>query len=114
MTEQITIAPCPFCEGPPCVEAKDYMTQEPVEFDRPQDEYSDEEYEAYVWCHECGAEGPHVDSCDLAIFDGLDYLTVMDVARIAVERWNERGNKARAGYDGGAKEGLNLFPRSEQ
>ncbi|MCG6540192.1 Lar family restriction alleviation protein [Pseudomonas sp. KSR10] len=113
MTEQITMAPCPFCEGPPCVIAKDYMTGKEVEFDRPLDEYSEENYSAYVWCHECGAQGPVIDSCTLGIFEGLHDLTVMAVARIAVERWNERGSKARACYDGGAKDGLNLFPRSE-
>lgn len=112
MTKQITIAPCPFCEGPPCVIAKDYMTGKEVEFDRPLDDYSEESYSAHVWCHECGAQGPQIDSCTLGIFEGLHDLTVMDVSRIAVERWNERGNKARGCYDGGAKDGLNLFPRA--
>lgn len=111
MTEQIKMAPCPFCEGPPCVIARDFMTDEEVSIDRPQTEDFDEDYSAYVWCHECGAQGPAIDSVNLSIFEYRFDLTVMEVVRIAVERWNERGNKARSCYDAGEAEGLNLFPR---
>lgn len=113
MIEQITIAPCPFCEGPPCVIARDFETGKEVFIDRPQSDDFDEEYKAHVWCHDCGAQGPDIDTCTLSIFEQKYDLTAADVMRIAVERWNERGNKARACYDAGAKEGLNLFPRSE-
>lgn len=112
MTEQITIAPCPFCEGPPCVTASDFVTGVEVSIDRQQNEEGDEAYQAHVWCHECGAHGPNIDSCTLGIFEHMHDLAVADVMRIAVERWNDRGSKARACYDGGTKEGLNLFPRS--
>jgi hypothetical protein len=86
------------------------MTREEVFIDRPQTEGFDESYEAHVWCHECGARGPFVDTCTLCIFERQINLTVADVMRIAVERWNERGNKSRSCYDAGDAGGLNLFP----
>ena len=112
MTDQIKMAPCPFCEGPPCVFARDYDTQKSVDLDRPQTEFFDEKYEAHVWCHDCGAQGPDIDSCSLCLFEDRIDLTAMDVARIAVERWNDRNAKARECYDAGEAEGLNMFPRS--
>ena len=46
------------------------------------------------------------------LFEDRIDLTAMDVARIAVERWNDRNAKARECYDAGEAEGLNMFPRS--
>jgi Restriction alleviation protein Lar len=108
----IKIEPCPFCEGPPCVIAHDFVTRAEVEIDRPQTEDFDEDYTAYVWCHECGAQGPSIDSCSLGTFEHLFDLMVRDVMRIAVERWNNKSAKARGCYDAGEKEGLNMFPRA--
>ena len=110
--EPIKMSPCPFCEGPPCIFVRDYGTQKPVDLDRPQTEFFDEKYEAHVWCHDCGAQGPDIDSCSLCLFEDRIDLTAMDVARIAVERWNDRNAKARECYDAGEAEGLNMFPRS--
>lgn len=114
MTEQIKLAPCPFCEGPPCVEHTDHMTGKDVPLDRPQNEEGDECYQAYVRCHDCGAQGPSIDSITLGIFEHMYDRTVMDVARIAAERWNERHNRARSCYDAGQEKGLNLFPRNDE
>lgn len=113
MIEPIKIAPCPFCEGPPCVMARDFLTRVEVMIDRPQSKDFDEDYSAHVWCHECGAQGPDIDSCELGIFEHIYDLTVADVMRIAVERWNDRHTKARNCYDAGEGEGLNMFPRAE-
>ncbi|UHC82326.1 Lar family restriction alleviation protein [Pseudomonas sp. NIBR-H-19] len=110
--DQIKMAPCPFCEGPPCVIANDFMTGEVVAMDRPQTEDFDEAYSAHVWCHECGAQGPYISTCSLGTFEGIYDLTVADVMRIAVERWNDRNANARNCYDAGEAEGLNMFPRS--
>lgn len=112
MTEQIKMAPCPFCEGPPCITAGDFVTGQLVAMDRPQTEGFDEAYSAHVWCHECGAQGPSIDSVSLSTFEQIYDLTVADVVRIAVERWNDRNAKARKCYDAGEAEGLNMFPRS--
>lgn len=113
MTEQITLAPCPFCEGPPCVIARNWITGVVVAIDHPQSEDFDEAYEAHVWCHDCGAQGPSINTCALGTFEQIYDLSARDTMRIAAERWNDRHAKARECYDAGAAEGLNLFPRSE-
>ncbi|HDS1693812.1 TPA: Lar family restriction alleviation protein [Pseudomonas putida] len=114
MTQQIKLAPCPFCEGPPCISAFDFVTNSPVAIDRPQTEYFDEDYSAHVWCHDCGAQGPNIDSCSLSTFEHILDLTVLDVMRIAAERWNDRHAKARHLYDAGNADGMNLFPRNNE
>lgn len=113
MIEPIKMNPCPFCEGPPCLGGYDQMTGEMLPDDHPHDEGSDQSYEAYVNCHDCGAQGPRIDSLTLGIFEQRYDLSLMDMMRIAAERWNDRHNSARSCYDAGEKEGLNLFPRAE-
>jgi len=93
--------------------AREFMSGEEVFIDRKRNGRCDEDYEAHVWCHDCGAQGPSIDTCTLSTFEQRYDLTVADVMRIAVERWNERHARARECYDAGAKEGLNLFPRAE-
>lgn len=110
--EPIKMTPCPFCEGPPCIEGVDFITGKDLPEDHPHDEDSDQDYRAYVWCHDCGAQGPNIDSLTLSTFEHIYDLSLMDVMRIAAQRWNDRNNKARACYDAGDKEGLNIFPRS--
>ena len=110
MTEQIKMAPCPFCEGPPCYIVHDYVTGKEVEVDRPQNELFSEDYMAHVWCHECGAQGPTIDSCTLGLFEHMFDLSAADVVKVAVERWNNRGGAARGCYDAADAEGLNLYP----
>ena len=112
MIEAIKMAPCPFCEGPPCVIAHDFMTGEVMAMDRPQTEHFDEAYSAHVWCHSCGAQGPLIDTCSLGTFEHIHDLKVADVMRIAVEHWNGRDSKARNCYDAGEGEGLNVWPRA--
>ncbi|MFV3314098.1 Lar family restriction alleviation protein [Pseudomonas sp. NY15374] len=114
MTEQIKLAPCPFCEGPPCIDGFDFITGKPVADDRPQSQDSDEYYSAHVWCHDCGARGPGIDSCTLGTFEHRFGLTVFEVMQIAAERWNHRHANARPIYDSGDARGLNLFPRCKQ
>lgn len=111
MTDQIKMAPCPFCEGPPCVIAHDFVTRDLVAMDRPQTEDFSEDYSAHVWCHDCGAQGPEIDTVGLSTFEHVFDLTVAEVMLIAVERWNDRNAKARNCYDAGEAEGQNLFPR---
>jgi len=113
VTEPIKMAPCPFCEGPPCITAKDEAGTEISEghtFD-PSDEFP--MVSAHVWCHDCGAQGPNIDTLTLGAFEHLYDLQVVDVMRIAVESWNNRHAKARACYDAGDQKGLNLWPRRD-
>lgn len=115
MIEPIKMAPCPFCEGPPCIIARDFITRVEVSEDHRRDPGADDQpaFEAHVWCHDCGARGPDIDTCTLGIFEHLYDLEVADVMRIAIERWNDRHDKARNCYDAGEKEGLNTWPRVE-
>lgn len=115
MSEPIKMSPCPFCEGPPCIMARDEATGAIVfeNHKRNPDAEEEEEFEAHVWCHDCGAQGPRIDTGTLGCFEQLYGLEVMDVMRIAAERWNDRHAKARSCYDSGDKEGLNMFPRAD-
>lgn len=113
MIEPIKMAPCPFCEGPPCITAQDYLTGALVDEDHRCDPDAEEwpDFEAHVWCHECGATGPRVDSVSLGMAEPLRGFEVADVIRIAIEHWNERHNRVRSAYDHADHNGLNLFPR---
>lgn len=115
MIEPIKMAPCPFCEGPPCIVAKDWVTgvEVPESHRRDLDAEEQPAFEAHVWCHDCGAQGPNINTCTLGTFEHLYDLEVADVMRIAVERWNNRHAKARDCYDAGDREGLNLWPRAK-
>lgn len=66
---------CPFDGGPPILELEFNR-----EFARP-DEIG--VVDAYVWCHECGARGPH---CDTYAFDDSDLREVNRAASLA---WNK-------------------------
>jgi hypothetical protein len=110
--EQIRMSPCPFCEGPPCIDGFDFVTGESLPDDHPHDIEHGQDYSAHVWCHDCGARGPNIESLTLSTFEHLYDLSLMDVMRIAAQRWNDRNAKARDCYDAGEKNGLNMFPRS--
>lgn len=78
----LIIKSCPFCGGPPCVEVKqDELWADQFPDDAPT-------YDAYVWCHECGACGSNTDiDCN-----SHDYYNKEETARKAVEKWNQREN----------------------
>jgi Lar family restriction alleviation protein len=68
----IVARPCPFCGGPPVLYSR--MDGDPPEC-----------AEAYVFCHECGAQGPTVDDFwDVAIDP-----TQKDMGIAAVIAWNK-------------------------
>lgn len=115
MIEPIKMAPCPFCEGPPCIIAHDMDTGIEVSVRHRCDPSAEERpnFKAHVWCHDCGAQGPDIDTPTLGIFEHQYDLEVADVMRIAVERWNNRHARARLCYDAGEKEGLNTWPRTD-
>jgi hypothetical protein len=115
MIEPIKMNPCPFCEGPPCIIARDLSAKTEVFEEHRCDPEAEQwpDFEAHVWCHDCGARGPNIDTLTLGIFEHQYDLEVADVMRIAVERWNDRHNKARSCYDSGEKRGLNIWPRGE-
>lgn len=102
----VTLPPCPFCEGPPSViVAKSFAPFGAVD---PHEAIGCDglDVDAYVFCHECGAEGPkHED----IIFHADDFA---DVEQKGVALWIERTAKHRALYDAGTPEGLNTYPRA--
>jgi hypothetical protein len=105
MSAAESLLPCPFCEGPPVVIVQDSEKggAAPV-----QNDYGEGLWvKAFVFCHECGAEGPSLEEL---IFFGDEY----DVAeRGAVERWQQRDARHRDCYDAGEADGLNLYPRPD-
>ncbi|MDP2447648.1 Lar family restriction alleviation protein [Pseudomonas sp.] len=103
--EQITLPPCPFCEGPPAVIVT--RTFEPFGSVEPTEHFgcTGLDVDAYVFCHECGAEGPKHET---VIFTQADYL---EAERAGAVLWTERSAKHRHLYDAGSPEGLNLYPQ---
>jgi hypothetical protein len=100
ITQRVQLTPCPFCQGPPVP----FATSDRIEFLWEEDGTP---VEAYVFCHECGAHGPSVDG----ILD--DASDVPELLEMCVQLWEQRNARHRTLYDGGEKEGLNLFPRAD-
>jgi hypothetical protein len=108
---QINISPCPFCCGPPVPICH---RQEPphgkVYKNRPFPE-NGTYCEAYVFCHECGAQGPRADGRGPAssiVFDA-DELTRLELE--AVTLWNERNARHLDLFEYGVRDGHNRYPR---
>lgn len=108
MGEQITLPPCPFCEGPPkpVVAKADYLGG--GVFDESKIPRDGVDAEALVFCHECGATGEIVEEL---VFTEEDCRRI---ERQAVLNWCNRDNRHRRLYDGSAADGLNLYPRQEE
>lgn len=101
----VLMPPCPFCEGPPVAIVT--KAEYPYGSAPLQDDYGDDglSAEAYVFCHECGAEGPHAE---YTIHDREDYHAL---ERLGVQLWVQRDADGRSCYDAGNAEGLNFYPR---
>lgn len=102
---KIEMVPCPFCEGPPVPIATNAIAGGVV---RDEDLPAEDglSVEAYVFCHECGAQGPMVDGLALDKED-CDRMT-----REAAEAWNLRNARHRDLFDAGERDGLNVYPRT--
>lgn len=103
----VLLSPCPFCEGPPCPIVQNASAERgaaPVLTDYGNDGLY---VCAFVFCHECGAQGPEVDAL---IFDQADYE---EVEGHAVEAWQTRDAQNRRLYVAGNYDGLNLYPRRD-
>lgn len=100
----IKLTPCPFCEGPPVPSVAHavgggHITNAALNAE-------DGVYAtAHVFCHECGAKGPHVED---AVYSRSE---CDDLEAQAVQLWQERTAKNRNLYDGGEERGLNEYPR---
>lgn len=105
--QSIKLIPCAHCEGPPVPTVQ--LQLPPLGKAPRQELYEDGlAIDAYVFCHECGAQGPLVSTI---IEDAQEYD---DALAEAVRLWQQRDARHRALYDGGEAEGLNLFPRRDE
>lgn len=97
------LKPCAFCGGPP-VPFVQLAGSAPRQAD-----YGDGglSVEAFVFCHECGANGPTFED---DIFDASDYDQAMAEG---VRLWQDRDGRHSDLYEANAAEGLNLFPRPD-
>lgn len=81
------IEPCPFCAGPARADLFSDATGVLREQIRPRPALAD--CVAYVWCHECGAQGPSLDVGALATFENLRDIDASGLRQLAIERWNK-------------------------
>lgn len=112
MADPVKVKACPFCGGPPVpFVANDSAARGPAPLKDTYDIEADGlglAVRAAVFCHECGAEGPHADAY---LEVRADYFAV---EAKAVELWNLRDERHREGYDAGDERGLNLYPRPDE
>lgn len=99
--EPIKVASCTFCEGPGVPHStagvSGFRLEEDGSF-----------INAYVFCHECGAQGPNVE--DL-IYELSEVRALVDRA---VLLWNTRNNRHRVLSEHSERDGLNLHPRQDK
>lgn len=103
---RIYLVPCPFCSGPPVPIVSRFGGGgvAPVKKDYGANGMM---VEAFVFCHECGAQGP---SADALIYERVEYL---EVRQKAIQLWQQRDTRHSDLFAAGAREGLNLFPRPD-
>lgn len=99
------LKPCPFCEGPPVpIVQNDTANRGAAPL---QDNYGPKGLyaRAFVFCHECGAEGPAVED---TLWERSDYFAL---EAVAVRLWQDRDARHRGMYDAGVAQGLERYPR---
>jgi hypothetical protein len=104
----VVLKPCPFCEGPPVpiTRFSDRAGNRIADANIPESEdglHSD----AFVFCHECGGEGPHAHGI---VFDRQD---LAELTAKAVQQWNARDDRNRDLYDSNSVEGRCRYPRGD-
>ncbi|QEY73249.1 hypothetical protein F1C79_17485 [Pseudomonas denitrificans (nom. rej.)] len=104
--DRVTLKPCAFCGGPPVpfVQLADQGFGSAPRLD----DYGDDglSVEAFVFCHECGAQGPSFED---EIFDASSYDQAMAEG---VRLWQDRDGRHADLYEANAEQ--NLFPRLEK
>jgi hypothetical protein len=96
---RIELQPCPFCAGPPVPIIVDHVKG--VTFRDDAIDPEDGLYaSAYVFCHECGAQGGSIEDI---IFNHQDRDALI---RKGIGLWQCRDSRHRELYDG-----LQLYPR---
>lgn len=96
---------CPFCGGPPKPIATRGLPPYGVFHDAELAADDGLYVKAFVFCHECGAEGENaMQHC----FDADD---VRKLLLAAVDLWNERDQRNADIYAAAEQDGLNVWPR---
>ena len=90
---QQALKPCPFCEGPPT---------DHIEIDYKQIPADCAYANAFIFCHECGAQGPRAEGVVCNQEDGEELINQ------AKELWHKRDNRHRYLYDSSEKETLEI------
>lgn len=104
--QPVRLLACPFCGGPPVAMAAKVLGNggafQGFELDVEGGLY----VRAFVFCHECGAEGEN--------FTGYAYKRedVEFLTGEAVERWNDRDSRHGDLYEAAEADGLNCWPRA--
>lgn len=117
--ETITMAPCPFCGGPPCIdyELEAFNDETGIRKIKQLADRVPKDYvtcEARVWCHECGAKGPAAQDPTVGGYPSVcNEDDILQVEFMAIEAWNNRNSRHIALYVGGFTEGLQQHPRPE-
>lgn len=101
----VRMLPCPFCEGPPVVIVQHAGRGGYAERRDHYAAVNGLSVKAFVFCHDCGCEGPGVD---WIIDTGDEYDQAEEEA---VRLWQQRDNRARVAFDSSEERGLNLYPR---
>ncbi|WP_440468075.1 hypothetical protein ACKI1H_07855 [Pseudomonas sp. YH-1] len=103
----VLLKPCGFCGGPPVPFVQ--LASQGFGSAPRLDSYGDDglSVEAFVYCHECGANGPMFAE---DIFDASDYDQAMAEG---VRLWQDRDNRNSDVYQANAADGQNIFPRPD-
>ncbi|OZY31076.1 Lar family restriction alleviation protein [Pseudomonas lundensis] len=103
---QVVLSACPFCGGPPVPIVID--TEPPYVAAVELADYGHDGVlvDAYVFCHECGSQGP---THEAVLYERGDYHLALAGA---VANWQSRDARHAVLYQASAAGGLNLFPRS--
>jgi hypothetical protein len=105
----VTLLPCPFCGGPPSLIAK-WLDEKRVEWvNMPAPLPSDDGVfvSAWVFCHECGADGPEAEGICCW------FTEIAEIEFNAVDNWNVRGQRHKDLYDVNYAEGRCRYPRRD-
>jgi hypothetical protein len=97
---------CPFCGGPPVATATKAIGGGGVFRDAELDAEAGLYVRAFVFCHECGAEGENFTG------HAYDRDDVAALTRQAVYWWNTRDSRHSDLYEAAAAMGLNCWPRA--
>lgn len=105
--DRVALKPCAFCGGPPVPFVQ--LASQGFGSAPRMDSYGDDglSIEAFVYCHECGANGPTFED---DIFDASDYDQAMAEG---VRLWQDRDGRHADLYEANAADGQNLFPRPD-